>query len=200
MLPLYVLLVIDCFINSKGLKLSEWQNTGHLKQPTTQHYLGVDEINNQVYVAGGIESATTATNKFEQISFSIENDSLLLNHSYTNSFLAQQLNLVFDLGDFYTQHQSAGFYDNTLYLLLPFYEGNVDTIHFISCNVIYRHCEFRTALHLNYYDACITQENNFLFVVGGTNGNEYINQIHVRKYVNIISVLYSCINIYRFMI
>ena len=168
-----------------GIELSEWKYVGKLKEGTTQHYIGIDRVNDNIYIGGGITSSTTSTNKFQRIGLNMNNKSIHINGTSTTTYLAQQLNLVFDLGTFYTEQQNAGFYDNTLYLLLPHYGNDINTIHFISCNIIYEHCQFETALHLNYYDPCITQDGKYLFVSGGTNGHVLNNQIHVCFYIYI---------------
>ena len=71
------------------------------------------------------------------------------------------------MSTWYGKQQSAGFYDNNLYIVEPIYAANPEEHYFLKCDVVQQSCSFEATHHLTEQEPCITQKGEFLYIVGG---------------------------------
>lgn len=198
-----------CLTICNGLWLSEWQEIGNTPSAVTQHFGAANTALNQIYLAGGIVSESSASNTFQTIQLKLDNENNLPFVEWSNEtdYHASQMGVDFDLSQFYQHHQSSGFYNNKLYIVEPYYGGDFDTFYFVVCDTASKQCDFITDLDdnesWNYFQPCVTQKDNLLYIVGGINGAQTTDQtlvsvlfyiyVSVILHVNIYVCMYICV-------
>lgn len=166
-----------------SLYLSSWSEIGTLSFGVTQHSVSYDNENNQIFTAGGIISSTLTTNKFQSIKLDIDENNNVINILNKNStnYHASEMDFQFSLSQFYQHHQSSGFYQNKIFIVEPFYGGDFESLYFLSCDTISQQCKFITdlddSIEWNYFQPCVTQKDEYLYIIGGINGIETTNNI-----------------------
>ena len=86
---------------------------------------------------------------------------------HVSSLYAAELGLEWSLSAWYGKQQSAGFNADTLYIIEPIYSANPENHYFLKCDVLTQTCSFEPTQHLTSEEPCITQKNEFLYIVGG---------------------------------
>ena len=170
-------------INVESLWLSSWSEIGQLPNGVTKHFGAYNNIKNEIYLAGGIVSLTSATNEFQTLKLQLLDNSNFpsIIWSNTSNYYASQMDFQFSLSQFYQHHQSSGYYNNKLFIVEPFYGGDFESLYFLSCDTIKKQCSFISSLddnlQWNYFQPCVTQKDNLLYIIGGINGAQTTNQI-----------------------
>ena len=166
--------------------LGEWTVAGMLNVPTTQFYGAIDSDTSTAYITGGLVSDTQARNLVESIMFTIEDETLTVlsklhdfvdafdivsvHHSTSeqvNNLFVTELGLQWSLSSWYGRQQSSGFYDNSIFIIEPIYEANPADHYFLKCDVLQQTCSFESTQHLIAEEPCISQQDQYLYIVGG---------------------------------
>eukprot|EP01083_Nonionella_stella_P105216 302540_1 len=177
-----ILLGVHTISNAQEYTLGEWHVTGALNVATTQFYGAVDESTNTAYVTGGLVSDQQASNNVESVTFDVQDDALTISSDTEQTFYASELGLNWELSSYFGKQQSAGFYDHHLFVIEPIYSTNPDENYFLKCDVESQICSFEPTQHLTAKEPCITQQDQYLYVVGGIDESTIGASSHINVY------------------
>lgn len=169
--------------------LGEWETISSLHIPVTQHYSVFNAENNTAFVSGGLVSDTEAIHTVQEVKFSLslfEPSNSNITHinmssatTLLNTLMIEELGFTYNLSDWYTVSQSAGYYDNSMFVVQPIYDGDIDGIYFIKCDLYSFTCELSSDILLPSLEPTVTQYEHYLFVSGGKIGSEISKNINV---------------------